>query len=297
MREVQRTKTRSVEQGSEVSDMFRVSRANASDGIHAQYTKDASANNGRIVPVSSVLEEVVDFCRQNLDINAEASEYLFKQRGLSREIAERFKIGYCPSDLSALYKRVSPRELREIGFIRDAQVSQFPNRIIFPVWNQYGELVAVAGRILPKYFTGIKKYYNSLYAKSRVLFGMNFALKSIKETSEVLVTEGHLDVITSHEYGLTNVVGTCGTAFTFEHMMLLSRYAKKVRLLFDADKAGIKATKRVLETEYPGVEVDSVSIDNGKGKDLDSYLREDGIEALKGLLRNDFFCKIRAKLV
>jgi DNA primase len=95
--------------------------------------------------VSSVLEEIVDFCRQNLDVNAEACEYLFKERGLNKGIVEQFKIGYCPLDLSALYKRVSPQKLREIGFIRDAKSSQFPNRIIFPVWNQYGELVAIAG--------------------------------------------------------------------------------------------------------------------------------------------------------
>lgn len=245
--------------------------------------------------MSSVLEEVVDFCRQNLDINVEAREYLFEQRRLSKEIAEQFKVGYCPSDLSELYKRVSPQKLREIGFIRDAESSQFPSRIVFPVWNQYGELVAIAGRILPKYFTGARKYYNTLYAKGRTLFGMNFALEKIKETSEALVTEGHLDVITSHEFGLTNVVGTCGTAFTFEHMMLLSRYAKRIRLLFDADKAGMKATKRVLGTEYPGVEVDSVSISSNE--DLDSYLRKKGVEALKVLLRNDPLQRIRTRLI
>lgn len=295
MREMQRTETRNIEQRPEVSNLFRVQRANASDRVHAQYVKNASTNDDRIVPVSSVLEEVVDFCRQNLDINVEAREYLFKQRRLSEEIAEQFKVGYCPSNLSALYKRVSPQKLREIGFIRDAESSQFPSRIIFPVWNQYGELVAIAGRILPKYFTGVRKYYNTLYAKSRTLFGMNFALEKIKETSEALVTEGHLDVITSHEFGLTNVVGTCGTAFTFEHMMLLSRYAKRIRLLFDADEAGMKATKRVLGTEYPGVEVDSVSISSNE--DLDSYLRKRGVEALKVLLRNDPLQRIRTRLI
>lgn len=292
---MQGTETRSIEQRSEVSSLFRMQRTNASNGIHAQHSKDASANDYRIVPVSSELEEIVDFCKQNLDINAEAREYLFKQRGLSEGIAEHFKIGYCPSDLSALYKRVSPQKLREIGFIRDAESSQFPSRIIFPVWNQYGELVAIAGRILPKYFTGVRKYYNTLYAKSRILFGMNFALEKIKETSEALVTEGHLDVITSHEFGLTNVVGTCGTAFTFEHMMILARYAKKIRLLFDADEAGMKATKRVLGTEYPGVEVDSVSVSNNE--DLDSYLRKNGVEALRKLLHgNDPLSKIRSRL-
>ena len=295
MREMQRAETRNIEQGPEVSNLFGMQRTNACDGIYAQYIKNASANNGRIIPVSSVLEEVVDFCKQNLDVNVEAREYLFKQRRLSEEIAEQFKIGYCPSDLSALYKRVNPQKLREIGFIRDAESSQFPSRIIFPVWNQYGELVAIAGRILPKYFTGVRKYYNTLYAKSRILFGMNFALEKIKETSEALVTEGHLDVITSHEFGLTNVVGTCGTAFTFEHMMLLSRYAKRIRLLFDADEAGMKATKRVLGTEYPGVEVDSVSI--SKNEDLDSYLRKRGVDALKVLLHDDPLQKIRTRLI
>lgn len=293
---MQRAEARDIEQRSEVSGMLRMQRANASNGIHAQYSKDASANDYRIIPVSSELEEIVDFCKRNLDVNAEAREYLFKQRGLSEGIAEQFKIGYCPSDLSALYKRVSPQKLREIGFIRDAESSQFPSRIIFPVWNQYGELVAIAGRILPKYFTGVRKYYNTLYAKSRILFGMNFALEKIKETSEALVTEGHLDVITSHEFGLTNVVGTCGTAFTFEHMMILARYAKKIRLLFDADEAGMKATKRVLGTEYPGVEVDSVSVSNDE--DLDSYLRKSGVEALRKLLQgNDPLSKIRSRLI
>lgn len=233
-----------------------------------------------------ILHEIVDFCQEKLDINSRVKDYLFEKRKLTKDSITKFQIGFCPADISELFSKVDAQALREIGFIKDASHNYFSNRIIFPVWNQYNELVAIAGRILPEFFTGKMKYFNTLYSKGKILFGFNFAIPEVIRTSEVFVTEGHLDVVTAFQHNMTNVVGTCGTAFTFDHMMLLSRYAKNIKLLYDADTAGLKGAQRVLGKAYVGVNVQTVIWDK-PGEDLDSYLTKYSAEALKRLISNN----------
>jgi len=219
------------------------------------------------------LQKIVDFCREKFETGTIAKSYL-AERSINKEYIDTFQIGFCPVGIEELLAKTDPVKLREIGFIRDASYCFFSNYIILPVRDQYGKLIAIAGRILPEHFTGQRKYFNTEYAKRRVLYGLNFAIPEIRRTGEVIVMEGHLDVVMNHQQKILNAVGTCGTAFTLEHMMLLSRYAETIYLLYDADKAGRKAVERVLKENYDGVTLKPIFLP--KGEDPDSFLRKYG---------------------
>lgn len=238
------------------------------------------------------LQKVVDFCREKLETGSEAKSYL-AERSINKKYIDTFQIGFCPAGTEELLAKTDPIKLREIGFIRDASFCSFSNYVILPVMDQYGKLIAIAGRILPKYFTGQRKYFNTEYAKRRFLYGLNFAIPEIRRTGEVIVMEGHLDVVMNHQQGILNAVGTCGTAFTLEHMMLLSRYAETIYLLYDADKAGQKAVDRVLKEGYDGVMLKPKFLP--KGEDPDSFLREYGRESYLDLIHEteDSYLKSR----
>jgi len=219
------------------------------------------------------LQQVVDFCRKKLD--SRAKSYLV-ERQITDPLIERFQIGFCPSETKDMLTELDPVKLREIGFIKNASHCYFSNRVIFPTWDQYGKVVGIAGRVLPEFFTGKRKYFNTNYAKGKVLYGLNFAIPEILKKSEVIVTEGYIDVVTAFQYGVKNIVCTCGTTLTADHLMLLGRYAEVIKLLYDADAAGIKAMARILEKDYTGLKIDSVLLD--EDEDVDSYLRKYGTE-------------------
>lgn len=224
-----------------------------------------------------ILQEVVDFCRKSLDLSDEAQSYL-AERNISRASVDAFEIGFCPTNMKSLFKHVDPAQLRELGFIKDASFNWFANRVVFPVRDQYNKLVAVAGRILPRLFTGKRKYFNTFYFKGKVLYGMNLAIPHIRKQSEVIVSEGQIDIITAFQHNIRNIVSTCGTAFTFDHAMLLSRYATTIKVLYDADKAGQNATERILEKDFKGVKVEPILLT--PGDDVDSYLNKYGVQSL-----------------
>ncbi len=186
-----------------------------------------------------------------------ARDYL-RERGLSGDVAREFKIGWAPDDWDALSRDigVSIDLLREtgLGFINKRGKAQdsFRARVMFPIFRDSGEPVAFGGRILP----GSKdpaKYKNSpetaIYAKSKTLYGLNWAKAEIVTADEVIVCEGYTDVIGFHRSGVRRAVATCGTALTEEHVRLLKRFAKKVVLAFDADSAGQGAAARFYEWE------------------------------------------------
>jgi len=151
---------------------------------------------------------------------------------------------------------VSIEMLKEVGlaFINKRGKAQdsFRARILFPIYSDIGEPVAFGGRILPG-STDPAKYKNSsettIYAKSRTLYGLNWAKSEIVTADEVIVCEGYTDVIGFHRAGIKRAVATCGTALTEEHVRLLKRFANKVVLAFDADAAGQGAAERFYEWE------------------------------------------------
>jgi len=219
-----------------------------------------------------------------------ARKYL-KRRGFDRELASQFLLGYAPDRWEALAGHLAAKGLdlelaRKLGLIRPGKQDRsdydlFRGRLMFPILDSYGKVVAFGGRVLDD---SLPKYINSsespIYHKSRTLYGLYQAKEGMRGSSEVVVVEGYFDLLALWRAGVHNVVATCGTALTGDHARLLKRYAKRVLLLFDQDAAGRQATFKAMEGLLPeGLAVATVTLD--AGEDPDSYLIKQGVEALR----------------
>jgi DNA primase len=157
----------------------------------------------------------------------------------------------------------------------------FRRRLICPIFDLRGQVVAFGGRVLDD---SLPKYINSpespLYHKGRILYGLYQAKEGMRQSGEGIVVEGYFDQLALHRAGFANVAATCGTALTEEHARLLKRYAKRVLLLFDQDSAGRKATFRAMDVLLAeGLPAAVVELD--AGEDPDSFLRKQGVEAFR----------------
>ncbi len=206
----------------------------------------------------------MEFFRERLyaEQGAVARDYL-KSRGFGRSDAERFDLGYAPNDWEACSRAlraagIAERELIEVGVSvrtdRGGLRDRFRGRLMFPVHDPGGDVIGFGGRILPGEDYGDfepPKYLNSpetpLYKKSRVLYGVPQARPDIVRAGEVVICEGYTDVMALHQAGFGNAVATCGTAVGLEHLKLISRYAQRAVLAFDADAAGAQAAERAWE--------------------------------------------------
>ncbi len=187
----------------------------------------------------------------------EARDYL-RKRGLAGDVARSFKIGWAPDDWDAMAKNlgVAPEMLRDTGLAFNNKSGRmqdsFRARVLFPIYTENGDPVALGGRVLPG-SSDPAKYKNSsetpIYAKSKTLYGLNWAKGDIVTADQVIVCEGYTDVIGFHRAGIKRAVATCGTALTEDHVRLLKRYATQVVLAFDADAAGQGAAQRFYEWE------------------------------------------------
>ncbi|MCA9056636.1 MAG: toprim domain-containing protein, partial [Planctomycetaceae bacterium] len=188
-----------------------------------------------------------------------ARRYVFENRGLTRETVTRFKLGYHPDDRQWLLGKARgqfPAQVLEAARLvgksdyGPGYFDHFTDRVIFPIWNERGHPVAFGGRILPG-STDDRKYWNSpespVFHKSRLVYALNMARDSIRDAKSVVVTEGYTDCIALHQAGITNVVGTLGTALTDQHVATLRRFVPQVVLVFDGDEAGQKAAQRAVE--------------------------------------------------
>ena len=175
-----------------------------------------------------------------------------KGRGLSRETMEKLKIGYAPpTDKLEKYltKRFPSSELALAG-----HPERFRYRIIFPIFDVLGQVVGFSGRIfesaLPQGLSPHPKYLNTpetpVFHKSRALYGINFAKAAIREQKRVVVVEGQMDVASSHEAGVSEVVATSGTALSQDHLRIIGRYSPNAIFAFDEDEAGQKAAHAVV---------------------------------------------------
>lgn len=176
-----------------------------------------------------------------------------KKRNINEEIIEKFFLGYAPDDSQFLIKVLKKRgiELKlanEIGLIKKEKnfYDTFRNRIIFPIRNLKGEIIAFGGRTLNKKIQ--PKYLNSpesaIYQKRKNLYGLFENKDIIKTKNETIVVEGYMDLISLYSNSIKNVVATLGTAFTTEQLNLINRFTENIIFLYDGDKAGIKAAIR-----------------------------------------------------
>jgi DNA primase len=245
----------------------------------------------RLVRINEV---ACDFYHQTLLEAAEgaAGRRYLKERGYGGEIAREFRLGFAPERWEALAghlagKGFDPRWARDIlGLTRAGKEGRgdydlFRRRLIFPIYDLRGQVVAFGGRVLDD---SLPKYINSpespLYHKGRILFGLFQARERMRQGGEGIVVEGYFDQLALHRAGFANAVATCGTALTEEHARLLKRYAQRVLLLFDQDSAGRKATFRAMDVLLAeGLPAAVVELD--AGEDPDSFLRKRGVEAFR----------------
>ena len=203
----------------------------------------------------SCVEAAQKFFRKNLVSSELATKYLGK-RGVPAALIETFGMGYAPDSFSDTYQYLlkegfSRKEIIAAGLGIQKELSEeriydrFRNRLMFPISDMQGRIVAFGGRTLGE---DDAKYINSsegpIYRKSGILFGLHLAREAIRENKRVVMVEGYFDVVACHKVGITNVVAVSGTALTEEHARILKRGADAVVLCLDADRAGQEAAER-----------------------------------------------------
>ena len=188
-----------------------------------------------------------------------ALEYVTK-RGLTKETIEKFRLGYAPADRKWLFqflrsKNFSPEFLGKSGLFSQKypEFSFFSDRLMFPIFNRKGQVVAFGGRVIPPADESQRKYLNSgdlpQFKKRETLFGFSFAKNAIREKKSIIFCEGNMDVIAYHQCGLDYAVATLGTALTEEHIKMISGFVADgtVYLSFDSDGAGQQATWKAIK--------------------------------------------------
>ncbi len=220
----------------------------------------------------------------------------FHQRGLSDEIIKRFGLGYCLEDWSnftdhAINNGYSQAMLEKTGLtiIKEdtgKRYDRFRGRVMFPIYSISGRVLGFSGRILTS-DKQAAKYVNSpdseIYNKSRILYGLYQARQAIGKADKCYLVEGNIDVISMHQSGVENTVASCGTSLTIEQIRLIKRYTPNVTVLYDGDKAGIKAALRAIDLLFAeGMHV-RVTLFPG-GEDPDSYAQKYGSTALQEFL-------------
>lgn len=208
-------------------------------------------------------------------------EYVFYQRNLNRGTVEEFKIGYAPPSGKALLEVLKKRgfteeELDAAGLLNRFKSDMFRDRMMVPFIDTTGNVIGFTARILGK---GEPKYLNTpdtlLFNKSRFIFGLYQAKESIRRNGFVVIVEGNMDVISSHQAGVKEAVATSGTAMTEQHIKALSNLTSDIRLAYDGDAAGVKATERAIMLAGDlGIDLTVISDYHG-AKDPDELIQKD----------------------
>ncbi|MDO4901983.1 MAG: DNA primase [bacterium] len=241
-----------------------------------------------------ILNIAANFYQHFLARTPEAMKYVFEKRKMSREIVRGFKIGYAPENGRVLTdfllkKGFSKKEIDEAGLLNRFGGDIFRGRMVISLQDLSGAPVGFTGRIL-KDEPNSPKYLNTpqtlLYDKSSNVFAISHAKNAIRKAGFAVVVEGNMDAIASHQAGVENVVATAGTAMTVRHLKTIARFSSDIRLCFDADDAGIKATERAITlAQEAGVELSIITLaDAGTdAKDPDELIQRDA-EKWKNLL-------------
>ena len=239
----------------------------------------------------------------------QARNYL-KARGITEKTVRYFNLGYAidawDNLLKLLEKNYDSKVLEKTGLIisnQDKTYDRFRGRVMFPIRNLKGDIIAFGGRIIDE---GEPKYLNSpeteAFHKSNELYGLFEAKDSTKQIESLVVVEGYMDVISLHEHGIKNAVATLGTAITHQHLTKLMRFANKVVFAFDGDEAGQKAAWKAVENALPilrdDTEISFIFFE--EGEDPDSFVSKKGKDAFKKItnesisLSEYFFDKVKA---
>ena len=240
------------------------------------------------------------FYRSRLALDAVAVSYL-KKRGVSGEVAAKFHIGYAGDSWNNLKEVFNDYEdnsdLLLVGLVKKSEsgnkvFDRFRNRIIFPIFSKNGEVIAFGGRTIVD-DNNVPKYLNSpetdLFVKSKELYGYFDAQRFIAKSQFVIVVEGYFDVISMHQAGFKNTVGTLGTALSSSHFLQLERIGREIVFMFDGDAAGKRAAWRAAQVVLANLNKQDILVSFiflPQNKDPDTFIREKGNEALANLLKS-----------
>ncbi|MBI2282506.1 MAG: DNA primase [Bacteroidetes bacterium] len=255
---------------------------------------ETSPEQKQLIQTADSLFIINNFARQffsNALFNTEdgkaiALSYLH-ERGFRNETIEKFQIGYNPDSRDALTRALLSNQfnrelLPKTGLVSirngDELVDNYRGRIIFPIHNHTGKIIGFGARVIGKSDRG-PKYINTpdneVYSKSRILYGMYQARMAIDKADECLLVEGYTDVVSLHQAGIENVVASGGTSLTTEQLRLIRKYTNNLTIVYDGDKAGVKAALRGLDMALEeGLNVRLVLIPDNE--DPDSYVNKVG---------------------
>jgi len=236
---------------------------------------------------------------------AEAARKYLERREIDPEIIEEFVLGFAPSGWDAFYRAAMdagiPRDiLLELNLIMKSRGGSgyrdyFRNRVIFPIESLSSRFVGLAGRVLddsePKYLNTME---SPIYYKGKMLYGLNHSKEGIRKSGTAIIVEGYMDYLMLWKNGFRNVCAVCGTSFTQDQGRLLARYANRVYIINDGDRAGIRASVRAAD-ELVIVGLDSNVITLPEGEDPDSFVRKKGAEELRNYMHSapDYFAFLK----
>ncbi len=236
--------------------------------------------------------------------NAKTALNYLKNRHIDIQTIEKFGIGFAPDAWDNALKWARVNEVKEEEMIQAGLVikkeetgktyDRFRNRLIFPIWNEQGKVVAFSARTLEASPKNGAKYVNSpeteIFKKSKVLYALPLARKPMHENGFAILCEGQLDVIAMHRAGHENSIAPQGTAFTEDQARIIKRYTSEITICFDGDNAGIKASLRAIEILLP-MDFTVKVIHLPEGTDPDNIFSKKGKEALDKYVKNptDFF--------
>lgn len=249
-------------------------------GIDLANYQSANHSNSKLkTKLSEALSLSTKYYQQALIKSPEALNYLLKKRGFTKQTILDFKIGYSPNTsfgvVNALKKRgFTDEELKKAGLGTQRYVGfsdMFRGRIMIPLGDPQGNVIGFTARQL-KDEPNAPKYINTpqtlLYDKSRHVYGLAEAKQAIRSAGYVVMVEGNLDVVSSHQAGIKQVVATAGTALTEYHLKTLSRFTEDIRIAFDQDEAGLRATERAIGlSSKVGIKLGVIDVPDGKDPD------------------------------
>lgn len=247
-----------------------------------KYDKSDEVNARLKMRAKEAIELACKYFQVCLARNKAVCEYVFYSRVLNRNTIVDFRVGYAPNSKNSLIeflkkKGYSLQEAKEAGLVNRFDGDLFKGRMMIPFLDaNTGEVIGFTGRIIEK---GEPKYLNTpetrLFNKGRFIFGLSQAKEAIRKSNFVVIVEGNMDVISSHQAGVKEAVATSGTAMTENHLKILSRLTTDIRLAYDGDEAGVKAAERaIMLAGKIGISLSVIS-GYGKAKDPDELIKID----------------------
>lgn len=249
-----------------------------------RYSGDDKAVAERKRRLYEALELATKYFQTCLVRNKAVCKYVFYERHLNRGTVENFRIGYAPMSGNALTnflkkRGFSAQELEDAGLVNRFGGDLFKGRMMIPLMDQGGRVIGFTGRIVDANAKDTPKYLNTpetmLYNKGRHIFGLSQARDAIRRSEFVVVVEGNMDVISSHQAGVREAVATAGTAMTENHLKAFSRMTNDIRLAYDGDEAGVRAAERAIAMASKFGIYLSVIDDYHGCKDADELIQKD----------------------